>query len=163
MSFSNSADSTFAKICSFPTKITHSPLLNEFISTFSFSDIFKCFSNTLKFSSSKLKNIFISELFNMLFPYAPSSRLNKSDTSCVIATALPPYFLIVLKILYIKLATSLFDVTPISCHISSKYILFCLFLFFLILSQNNSVNKNSPYFIFSSPQFIYISNYYFIV
>ena len=87
----------------------------------------------------------------MLFPYVPLSKLKISDMSWVIATPLPPYFLIVLKILYIKLATSLFDVTPISLHISSKYIAFLLFLSFFILSQNKSVNKYIPYFKFSSP------------
>ena len=60
------------------------------------------------------------ELFKILFPYAPSSKLNKSEISCVIATLLPPYFLIVLNILYINYATSLFEVTPINLHISSK-------------------------------------------
>ena len=58
------------------------------------------------------KNILLLELFIILFPYTPSSKLNKSDISCVIATALPPYFLIVLNILYIKLATYLLEVTP---------------------------------------------------
>ena len=52
------------------------------------------------------------ELFKMLFPYVPLSKLNISDISWVIATPLPPYFLMVLKILYIKLATFLFEVTP---------------------------------------------------
>ena len=85
------------------------------------------FSKVLIFSSSKLKNNFNSELFNILFPYAPSSKENKSDISCVIAVAPPPYFLIVLNILYIKLAVSLFEVTPINLQISSKYIIFLEF------------------------------------
>ena len=86
-------------ICSPPTNIKHSPLFNDFISIFSFSDKFEYFSKTFIFSSSKEKNVFISELFNILLPYVPSSKLNKSETSCVIATPLPPYFLIVLNIL----------------------------------------------------------------
>ena len=72
------------------------------------------------FSSSNEKNDFILELFKILFPYVPFSKLNKSDISCVIATPLPPYFLIVLNILYINDATYLFDVTPINLQISSK-------------------------------------------
>ena len=53
----------------------------------------------VKSSSSNEKNVFILELFRILFPYAPLSKLNKSEISCVIATLLPPYFLIVLNIL----------------------------------------------------------------
>ena len=49
--------------------------------------------------NAKKNNVFISELFNILLPYVPSSKLNRSATSCVIATPLPPYFLIVLNIL----------------------------------------------------------------
>ena len=69
---------------------------------------------------SNLKITLKKQLFKILFPYVPSSKLNMSDISCVIAILLPPNFLIVLNILYIKLATSLFDVTPINLQISSK-------------------------------------------
>ena len=95
-----------------PTNIKHSPLFKDFISIFSFSDKFANSPNIFIFSSSKAKNVFMLELFKMLFPYVPLSKLNISDISCVIATLLPPYFLIVLNILYIKLATFLLEVTP---------------------------------------------------
>lgn len=107
-------------MCSSPTNIKHSPLFSDFISIFSFSDKLVYLFKINMFSSSNAKNILLLELFKILFPYVPSSKLNMSDISCVIATLLPPYFLIVLNILYIKLATSLFEVTPINLHISSK-------------------------------------------
>ena len=112
--------SIFINTCSSSKNIKLSPLFNDLISIFSFSDKLIFSDNTFIFSSSKEKNDFILELFNILLPYIPFSKLNKSDMSCVIATPLPPYFLIVLNILYIKDATSLFEVTPISLHISSK-------------------------------------------
>ena len=123
-SFSKSAASIFVSIWFSPTNINASPLFKDFISIFSFSDKFAKSAKIFIFSSSSEKNVFMLELFNILFPYIPFSKLNRSDISCVIATALPPYFLIVLKILYIKLATFWFDVTPISLQISSKYFFF---------------------------------------
>ena len=68
-------------MCSSPTNIKHSPLFNDLISIFSFSDKFVYLLNIKIFSYSNEKNILLLELFNMLFPYIPSSKLNKSDIS----------------------------------------------------------------------------------
>ena len=44
----------------------HSPFLNDFISIFSFSDKFVLLLSIFIFSSSKEKNVFISELFKII-------------------------------------------------------------------------------------------------
>ena len=75
-------------MCSSPSNIKLSPFFKDLISIFSFSDIFKFSEIIFILSSSNEKNDLIDELFKILLPYIPFSKLNKSEiTGFVMADA----------------------------------------------------------------------------